>query len=76
VLWNCSAASAAAAIRRPQEKLDAYNRSAARGYDIRFSAGRVTADTSQRCIVELLLAEADARMYERKRSKSATRVLT
>jgi diguanylate cyclase (GGDEF)-like protein len=75
-LWNCPEASAAAASQRLQERLDAHNRAAARGYDIRFSAGQITADTSRHSTVEALLAEADSRMYEHKRSKSGRHLLT
>jgi diguanylate cyclase (GGDEF)-like protein len=70
LLWNCSATNAVAAVQRLQAKLNAYNRATARGYDICFSAGLAAADIWRRCVVEALLAEADDRMYEQKRSKS------
>ena len=76
LLWNCSEANAAVAAQRLQARLDAHNQAAARGYDIRFSAGQVTADTSRRCTVEALLVDADACMYERKRGKSVRRSLS
>jgi diguanylate cyclase (GGDEF)-like protein len=69
-LWNCPEANAAVASQRLQARLDAHNLAAARGYDIRFSAGQIMADTSRHSTVEALLAEADVRMYEHKRSKS------
>lgn len=71
LLGNCFESSAANAVQRLQVRLDSHNRAATCGYDIRFSAGQVRADTSRRCVVEALLAEADAFMYEHKRSKSA-----
>lgn len=74
LLWNCPEACASGAAQRLQARLDAHNRAAARGYDIRFSVGRVTADTTRHCVIEALLAEADTRMYERKRSKFEVRL--
>jgi diguanylate cyclase (GGDEF)-like protein len=71
LLANCSEANADAAVQRLQASLDHHNRAAPRGYDIRFSAGRATADGSRRCSVEALVAEADARMYDCKRSHRA-----
>jgi diguanylate cyclase (GGDEF)-like protein len=69
LLWNCSAEEAVNASGRVQRRLDAHNQTATRGYDIRFSAGRVTSDPSKRCVVEAMLAEADTLMYENKRSR-------
>jgi diguanylate cyclase (GGDEF)-like protein len=71
LLFNCSEEGAQQAVRRLQGRLDSYNHSAASDYDIHFSVGHVMANTSRRCVVEALLTEADARMYERKRLKKA-----
>jgi diguanylate cyclase (GGDEF)-like protein len=69
LLSGCNEADAQSFIAQLQARLSGYNRAACSGYDVLFSAGNVPADTSRRCAVEALLAEADAQMYEGKRTK-------
>ena len=69
LLSDCSETDAQSFIAQLRTRLSGYNRAACSGYDVLFSAGNVPADTSRRCAVEALLAEADAQMYEGKRKK-------
>jgi diguanylate cyclase (GGDEF)-like protein len=62
-----------AALSRLQRSVDAYNRSSECGHEIRFSVGEVAYRPAQHATIELLLAEADARMYESKRRRQAVR---
>ena len=59
------------ALERLQKALDRHNRNSRRGYDIRFSVGAVAYEPVRHSSIEALLADADARMYERKRRKRA-----
>ena len=56
------------ALERLQKALDRHNRNSRRGYDIRFSVGAVAYEPVRHSSIEALLADADARMYERKRA--------
>ncbi|HEX5360953.1 MAG TPA: sensor domain-containing diguanylate cyclase [Fluviicoccus sp.] len=53
-------------IERLQEGLDAYNREAERGYEIRFSSGVVQVDPEHPLSLDALLREGDVLMYESK----------
>jgi diguanylate cyclase (GGDEF)-like protein len=69
LLSNRTEAEVSLALTHLEYALAIHNRTAAIGYTVRYSTGRVTADTSRHCAVEALLAEADALMYEHKRSR-------
>jgi diguanylate cyclase (GGDEF)-like protein len=68
---NCTNAESQAAVQRLQQAVDAHNRDSRRGYEIRFSVGDVAYAQAQHASIDALLAEADARMYERKRERQA-----
>lgn len=70
LMTNCAATDIGAVTQRLQRALDAYNREAGRGYEIRFSVGSFVADGARAGAIGDLLAEADASMYGRKRLKS------
>jgi diguanylate cyclase (GGDEF)-like protein len=60
--------------RNPLDRLAAaverHNREAQRGYDIAFSVGRVDFDPARHADVAALMAEADALMYDNKKSRA------
>jgi diguanylate cyclase (GGDEF)-like protein len=51
------------------QSLQAYNTAVNRGYNIEFSHGIVEFNVDKHLTIESLLADSDARMYERKRTK-------
>lgn len=54
-------------LERFQRAADLYNKEAARGYDLKFSAGYVTRKSDEDDDIEALMARADALMYEQKK---------
>jgi two-component system cell cycle response regulator len=60
-------------IERVNQNLLSCNTEPGRQYNLSFSMGIVPDDTAQQSGLEQLLAQADALMYEQKRSKGATR---
>ena len=69
LLTNTPKKHAEDVVERFRQLLDKYNREAKRGYDISFSYGVVGFSPGMHFTVEALLADADALMYELKRSK-------
>jgi two-component system cell cycle response regulator len=67
--------SAETVTHRIQQKLASLNTSPGRRYDLSFSIGIVTSDTTQPTDLENLLSQADALMYEDKRNKPLSRTL-
>lgn len=59
------------ALARMRQSVDAHNRTAQRGYDLRYSVGAVEFDATRHGDVAALIAEADAMMYEQKRRRAA-----
>lgn len=62
-------------IQRVEQKLAACNAMLGRRYDLSFSIGIVAGDANRLSDIEQLLSEADARMYQNKNSKKASRKL-
>jgi diguanylate cyclase (GGDEF)-like protein len=60
-------------VQRVQQKLLACNADPGRHYDLCFSMGIVPDDVTQHSHIEQLLSQADALMYQQKRSKGAAR---
>lgn len=60
-------------VQRVQQKLLSCNADPGRQYDLSFSIGIVADDATQQSDLEQLLSQADALMYEHKRSKRASR---
>ncbi len=60
-------------VDRVNQKLLSCNTDAGRQYDISFSMGIVPDDITQQSGLEQLLSQADALMYQQKRSKGASR---
>ncbi|MFT3890630.1 MAG: diguanylate cyclase [Anaerolineales bacterium] len=54
---------------RLQSNVDAYNLQSVRGYNLSFSLGVVQIDLKSTFTIEAMLSQADAIMYEQKRSK-------
>lgn len=71
LVTNCTDAETQAAVQRLQQAVDAHNHDSQRGYEIRFSVGDVAYAPARHASIDALLAEADARMYERKRERQA-----
>lgn len=69
LMANCQASDSGLVRDKLQQALDHHNSAQDRGYEIRFSAGIVSADITRPCTIDHLLASADALMYERKRAK-------
>jgi diguanylate cyclase (GGDEF)-like protein len=69
LMTNAAAPDCGAALDRLHEAVDAHNRAAQRGYDIRYSAGMLEYARAQHASVDDLLAGADSLMYERKRAR-------
>src|SRR6266545_1631451 len=65
--------SAATICARLQTSLDDYNANNDRGYRLSFSMGVARFDPNSPCSIEELIANADASMYEHKRSKHVAR---
>ena len=63
---NSEEARAAQIVERFRNRVDAYNTTAKRGYDICFSDGIVSLQPDKDSLVEDLLHEADVMMYENK----------
>ncbi len=57
------------ALARLKRAVDGHNAQASRGYDIAYSVGAVELDCARHASIEDLMAEADALMYERKRTR-------
>lgn len=71
LMTNVDAAGSAPALARLQRAVDEHNRTAQRGYDIRFSVGALAYDRARHASLTALLGDADALMYEVKRGKRA-----
>ena len=69
LLSNCSEADTRSAVERLRIALEAHNHAVGHGQELRFSVGQATTDPSGFRTVDMLLAEADARMYEMKRRR-------
>jgi diguanylate cyclase (GGDEF)-like protein len=54
-------------LNRFQLATDVYNEEAARGYDLKFSAGYVTKRSDEDSDIDALMGRADANMYEQKK---------
>ncbi len=68
LLINSSLVESENLTRRLQSMIDARNSEATRGYDIRFSVGRVSFDPDRHNTIAALLAEADTAMYADKQA--------
>lgn len=73
LITNCDAGNTKLAVDRLEAEVAAFNRNSDRGYEIRFSVGEVAYDPSKHRSIDALLGDADALMYERKRSKRSKR---
>ncbi len=71
LLINSGVAESEHLTKRLQALLDAHNNEATRGYDIRFSVGRVGYDAERHGTIAALLAEADNAMYVHKQAGKA-----
>ena len=69
LLTDSAEAECTIAIQRLQQAVDAYNQTSQRGYDIRFSVGDIAFEPTRHSSIDSLVADADTRMYERKRQK-------
>jgi diguanylate cyclase (GGDEF)-like protein len=69
LMVNMTPGQSRIALDRLQRAVDDVNRNINRGYDLRFSVGQVDFDPQRHRTIDLLLGEADERMYERKRAK-------
>jgi diguanylate cyclase (GGDEF)-like protein len=69
LLTNCSERESEHALQRLEQAVQQRNQQRARCCDIHFSVGAVAFDDSRHQSIQALLADADALMYERKRSK-------
>ncbi|MCC5873926.1 MAG: sensor domain-containing diguanylate cyclase [Gammaproteobacteria bacterium] len=69
LLINTSREDADVIVARLHESVAKYNEAAGRGYDIAFSQGIVGFDPARHPSVDAMLADGDALMYERKRSR-------
>jgi len=58
---------------RIHQKLSSFNASPGRRYDLSFSIGIVPSDATQHSGIEQILSQADALMYQQKRSKKDSR---
>lgn len=56
-------------VQRLQDEVTAYNKKAARGYDLAFSYGVVEYDSQQHASISSLLDAADQRMYKQKKAR-------
>jgi diguanylate cyclase (GGDEF)-like protein len=68
VLTDSNNTETSAATKRLQEIIDNHNRSAGRGYDIRYSVGQIAYQPARHPSITDLLAEADVAMYANKQS--------
>ena len=71
LVTNCDDDASWRTTERLRAAVDQHNRSSSRGYDIRFSVGAVSYEPIRHGSIKAMLADADALMYERKRSKQA-----
>lgn len=71
LLTNAETTESARATERLQEAVDKHNKEAKRGYDIAFSVGELPYDAARHCDIGALMTEADALMYQNKKSKRA-----
>ena len=71
LMTNCPENECHHALQRLEQGVNQHNQRDALGCDIRFSVGTVAYDASRHVSIQALLAEADALMFERKRSKKA-----
>ena len=67
LLTNAGINETTQAMIRLQELLDVRNREEQRGYNIRYSVGKVEYDATRHLTISALLADADAAMYSHKR---------
>ena len=63
-------------IARFKESLDAYNKTANRGYEVSFSHGMVAMKPGEDCSISALLIRADSLMYEAKRNRPKKRAIS
>jgi len=63
----------ASALHRLRARVSKFNRDARRGYDIAYSVGAITFDSSRHRIVGDIMNEADGLMYQEKRRQRAAR---
>lgn len=71
LLTNVSPQGCAEALDRLREATATWNRHGERGYELRFSAGKLAYAPARHASIDLLLQEADALMYECKRAHRA-----
>ena len=71
LLSNTDELGAKELLTRLEFALGEHNQRASRGYDMCFSAGAVSFDSARHKTIDALLQEADALMYEQKRSRTA-----
>jgi len=69
LLTDTDAASQASAVARLERVVAEHNTATQRGYDILYSVGAVEMDPERHATIEALMADADALMYEHKRSR-------
>jgi diguanylate cyclase (GGDEF)-like protein len=70
---DASGTAAETLVARIQTKLASLNATRGRIYDLSLSVGIVAGDQCQTADLEVLLSQADARMYDSKRKKNAAR---
>jgi diguanylate cyclase (GGDEF)-like protein len=70
LLSNCSQNTVSIALGRLRAAVDHCVQAGAIGYDLEYTTGEITPDTSRPCAVEALPAQADALAYERKHGRS------
>ena len=69
LLVNMAPGESRVALDRLQRAVDEVNRRSGAAYSLRFSVGHVDFDPQQHRTIDVLLGEADQRMYERKQGK-------
>lgn len=72
LMTDCSQEHGQGVLVRLQAAVAAHNRLAGLGYDIRFSVGAASFEPTRHPSVSDLIQEADARMYEQKRSHASS----
>lgn len=74
LMTNVGKGDIAPALARLQQAVEAYNRTAQRGYDLCYSVGAVEFDAAHHVDIAALVADADALMYEQKAQRSSSRI--
>ncbi len=72
LVGNADRGTIHSALDRLQQTVDGYNRQARRGYGLRYSVGMVTFDPTRHHDIDQLVADADASMYQNKRTKAGS----